>query len=154
MHPEPGQTRSPAATNHAGGCKLPQATAAQVGSVSGAKGQATLALACHGVAGTNCKFHLTLTTVEKLRRGHLIGIAARARVRSKTVTIATLTVTIPAGQTVKLSLKPNAAGRALLKRFGRLPAHLAAVLEGEGARTTVIAQNLTIKPVPKKHHRH
>jgi hypothetical protein len=128
------------------------ATASQVGNVGGSKGQATLSLACHGTAGTSCKIHVTLTTVEKLRHGHLIGIAA-AKTHSKTVTVATLTITIPAGQTVKITLKLNATGRKLLKRFGKLPAHLSAILEGEAGHHTVIAQNLTIKPVPKKHRR-
>jgi hypothetical protein len=93
---------------------------------------------------------VTLTTVEKLRHGHLIGVAA-AKTHSKTVTVATLTITIPAGQTVKVTLKLNATGRRLLKRFGKLPAHIAAILEGEAGHHTVVAQNLTIKPVPKKH---
>jgi hypothetical protein len=126
------------------------ATASQLGNVSGSKGQATLSLVCHGAAGTSCKIHVTLTTVEKLRHGALIGIAA-AKTHSKTVTIAALTITIPAGQTVKITLKLNATGRNLLKRFGKLPAHITAILEGEGGHHTVIAQNLTIKPVPKKH---
>jgi hypothetical protein len=126
------------------------ATASQVGNVSGSKGQATLSLACHGTAGTSCKVHVTLTTVEKLRHGHLIGIAA-AKTHSKTVTVATLTITIPAGQTVKVTLKLNATGRKLLKRFGKLPSHITAILEGEAGHHTVVAQNLTIKPVPKKH---
>jgi hypothetical protein len=129
------------------------ATASQVGNVSGSKGQATLSLACHGTAGTSCKVHVTLTTVEKLRHGHLIGIAA-AKTHSKTVTVASSTITIPAGQTVKVTLKLNATGRKLLKRFGKLPAHITAILEGEAGHHTVIAQNVTIKPVPKKHHKH
>ena len=73
--------------------------------------------------------------------------------RSKTVTVASLTLVIPAGQTVKVTLKPNATGRSLLARFHRLPVHLTAILEGQSGRTTVIAQNLTIKPKPKPHHR-
>jgi hypothetical protein len=125
------------------------ATASQVGNVSGSKGQATLSLACHGTAGTSCQIHVTLTTVEKLRHGHLVGVAAKTH--SKTVTVATLTITIPAGQTVKVALKLNATGRKLLKRFGKLPSHITAILEGEAGHHTVVAQNLTIKPVPKKH---
>jgi hypothetical protein len=133
--------------------KLPPATASVVGHASGAKGQVVFTIACHGLAGTSCKVHATLTTVEKIRRGRLVGIAAKVKTRSKTITIASVTVTIPAGKTAKITLKPNATGRRLLKRFGKLPARLTAVLEAEGVRTKVIAQNITIKPVPKKHKR-
>ena len=127
------------------------ATASQVGGVSGANGQATFTIACHGATGTSCKVRAEMSTVEKLRRGRVIGLIAK--VRSKTVTVASLTLVIPAGQTVKVTLKPNATGRSLLARFHRLPVHLTAILEGQSGRTTVIAQNLTIKPKPKPHHR-
>ena len=129
------------------------ATASQVGSASGSNGQATVTLACHGTAGTSCKIRVNLTTIEKTRHGHLIGIAA-AKTHSKRVTIATLTIVIPAGQQIKIALKLNATGRKLLAHFGKVPAHLTAVLEGEGGPSTVIAQNLTIKPKPKKHKKH
>jgi len=128
----------------------PVATASQIGNTSAAKGQVKFTLACHGVAGTSCKVHVTLTTVEKTRHGHLIGIQA-AKTKSTKVTVASLTVVIPAGQRVTITLKLNATGRKLLKRFGKLPSHLTAILEHEGGRSTVIAQNLTVKPVPKKH---
>jgi len=130
--------------------KPPAATASQVGSASGAKGQATLVLACHGTAGTSCTVHESLTTIEKLRHGHLVAVVA-VKTHSKQVTIASLTVAIPAGEQIKVSLKLNATGRKLLARFGKLPAHLTAILEGEGGRHTIVAQNITIRPKPKKH---
>jgi hypothetical protein len=130
--------------------KPPAATASQVGGASGAKGEVTLTLACHGTAGTSCKIHETLTTIEKLRHGHLVAVAA-AKTHSKQVTIASLTVVIQAGEQIKVSLKLNATGRKLLARFGKLPAHLTAILEGEGGHHTIVAQNLTIRPKPKKH---
>ena len=128
----------------------PPATASQVGSASGAKGQASVTLGCNGTPGTSCKIHVTLTTVEKSRHGHLIAVLA-AKTHSQRVTIATATIVIPAGQRIKVVLRLNATGRKLLARFGKLPAHLTAILEGEGAHHIVIAQNLTIRPVPKKH---
>jgi hypothetical protein len=131
--------------------KLPAATASLVGKARAANGQVSFTVACKGLAGTTCKVHATLTTAEKTRRGHLIGIAAKAKIRSKTVTIASVTVTIAAGKRAKLTLKLNATGRKLLKRFGKLPARLTAMLEGEGGRTRLLAQSITIKP---KKHRH
>jgi Glucodextranase, domain B len=130
--------------------KPPAPTASQVGSASGSKGQVTLTLACHGTAGTSCKVHESLTTIEKLRHGHLVAVVA-VKTHSKQVTVASLTVAIPAGEQIKVSLKLNATGRKLLARFGKLPAHLTAILEGEGGHHTIVAQNITIKPKPKKH---
>jgi hypothetical protein len=129
------------------------ATASQVGTVSGARGQVTFTLACHGAAGTICTIHAALTTVEKLRHGHLVGIVA-ARTRSRTVTVASRTLLIPAGLQVKVTIKLNALGRRLLARFHRLPAHLAVLLAGVPASTVVITQNITVRPAPKKRHRH
>jgi hypothetical protein len=77
----------------------------------------------------------------------------RALALPQAATVAGITIVIPAGQQIKISLKLNATGRKLLARFGKLPAHLTAVLEGEGVHHTIVAQNLTIKPKPK-HHRH
>jgi hypothetical protein len=131
----------------------PPATASQVGTVSGARGQVTFTLACHGAAGTICTIHAALTTVEKLRHGHLVGIVA-ARTRSRTVTVASRTLLIPAGLQVKVTIKLNALGRRLLARFHRLPAHLAVLLAGVPASTVVITQNITVRPAPKKRHRH
>jgi hypothetical protein len=126
------------------------ATASQIGSASGAKAQATVTLACHGIAGTSCRIHVELTTIERLRHGRLVAVVA-VKTHSKQVTIAGITIVIPAGQQIKVSLKLNATGRRLLARFGKLPAHLTATLESEAAHHTIVAQNLTIKPKPKKH---
>jgi hypothetical protein len=130
--------------------KPPAAIASQVGGASGAKGQATLTLACHGTAGTSCKIHVSLTTVERLRHGHLVAVLA-VKTHAKQVTVAGITLVIPAGRQIKVALKLNATGRRLLARFGKLPAHLTAVLEGEGGHHTIVAQNLTIRPKRRKH---
>jgi hypothetical protein len=115
--------------------------------------------ACKGVAGQSCKVVTTLTTIEKLRGSKIVAITARrhrAKTRSKTVTVGAVTVTIPAGQTVGVTVNLNANGRKLLARYRRLPVHLSAVLVAGTTKSTVIAQNLTVKPKPKKkpkHHR-
>jgi len=133
---------------------LARATASQLGVASGAGAQVTLSLACHGAKGTSCRIKATLTTVEKTRGGKLIGVSAKLRTRSKTLTIATVTVVIPAGGQARITLRLNATGRKLLARFGRLPVHLTAVLEGEGTRHAIVTQNLTIKPKPRKPRKH
>jgi Glucodextranase, domain B len=131
----------------------PVAHASQVGAASGANGKVTLALACTGAAGTVCHVHVALTSVEKLHGGRVIAVVAKAKARAKTVVIASVNVTIAAGARVKLAVSLNATGRKLLAHFGKLPAHLSAVLIGTPS-TTIVAQNLTIKPAAKRHGKH
>lgn len=130
----------------------PVAHAVKVGSASGANGHVTFTLACVGPIGSRCIVKTTVTTIEKLHGKKIKGVAAR----SKRVTVASATVTIRAGQRVRVSLKLNAVGRKLLARFKRLPVHLSALYTGTGggAKSTAIAQNLTVKPRKHAKHKH
>jgi hypothetical protein len=134
----------------------PVAHAKQVGSASGANGEVTFTLECTGSAGTSCEVESTLTTVERTRNGRPVAVSARRhhRIRSTRVTVGSSKLTIPAGQRVTIAIQLNAAGKSLLARFGRLPVHLTAVLLTAGHRSTVIAQNLTVRPHRARHHRH
>jgi hypothetical protein len=142
-----GPPATPATTPTAASAPV---TVSLAGSAGSAKGHVSLKLACHGAAGTSCRIHVSLTTVEKSRSGHLIALAA-TRTRSKQVTLATDTVVIPAGHQLEVTLTLNATGRKLLARFGKLPARLTAVLEAASARHTVFARNLTIEPRRRRH---
>ncbi|HEX7611015.1 MAG TPA: Ig-like domain-containing protein, partial [Solirubrobacteraceae bacterium] len=122
-----------------------------VGSASGAKGVVKFTLACHGVSGQLCHVHASLTTVERLRNGHLIAVVAGTR--SKTVTDATRNLVLPAGARVTVTLKLGSTAAKLLRRRGRLPAHLAVTETDEAHRRTVIAQNLVVRPAPRRHAR-
>jgi hypothetical protein len=130
---------------------LPPASAAAIGRASGAKGHATFTIACHGLPGTSCAIHSALTSVERLRRKRLLGLAARRRptTTNRRVAVGSSQVVIAAGASAKIAVPLNATGRRLLARFKKVPAHLAVALEGEGVRASVIAQNLTIEPAPK-----
>ncbi len=136
----------------------PVAHASQVGSAKGADGKVSFTIACKGTAGTSCEVESTLTTVEKTRNGKPVAVAARHHPRTRTskVTVGSSKLTIPAGQKVTIAIALNATGSSLLARFGRLPVHLSVVLVSTGHRSTVIAQNLTVKPHPKakRHHHH
>jgi Glucodextranase, domain B len=138
----------------------PVAHASQVGNVSGAKGQVTFTIACTGAAGTSCEVESALSTVEKTRNGRPVAVSARrhhpSRTRSSRVAVGSSKLTIPSGQQVTIAIQLNAAGKSLLARFGRLPVHLSVVLGSAGHRSTIIAQNLTVKPTPHKrrHKRH
>jgi hypothetical protein len=133
----------------------PVASAAQVGSASGANGEVRFTILCTGAAGTSCEIESTVTTVERSRNGTVVAVAARrhhhGRTHSTTVVVGASKVTIPAGQRVTVAIALNATGASLLARFGSLPVHLAVVLVSSGHRSTVIAQNLT---VTAHHHRH
>lgn len=132
--------------------------ASQVGAAHGSNGEVTFTLACKGTAGTACEVESTLTTVEKLRHGKPVAVAARhhPRTRTEEVTVGSSKLTIPAGQKITISIQLNATGKSLLARFGTLPVHLSVVQLSAGHRSTVIAQNLTITPhrKPRRHHHH
>ncbi len=138
----------------------PVAKASQVGSASGAKGEVTFTIACTGSAGTSCEVESALSTVEKTRNGKPVAVAAKhhPKTHSKQVSVGSSKLTIPAGQKVTIAIKLNSAGKSLLARFGHLPVHLTAVLISAGHRSTVIAENITVKPAHKpkhkKHHGH
>ncbi len=137
----------------------PVAHASQVGSVKGANGKVSFTIACKGTAGTSCEIESMLTTVERTRNGKPVAVAARhhRKIRMAKVTVGSSKLTIPAGQKVTITIVLNATGSRLLARFGRLPVHLSVVLVSAGHRSTVIAQNLTVKPHPKakrRHHHH
>jgi hypothetical protein len=135
----------------------PLAHASQVGSASGANGEVKFTVACSGAAGTSCEIESTLTTLERTRNGHPVAVSARRhrpRTHSRSVVVGSSKLTIPAGQRVTIAIQLNAAGRDLLARFGRLPVHLRVLLLSAGHRSTVIAQNLTVRPHHHRHRRH
>lgn len=140
------------------------AHASQVGSAKGASGKVTFTIACTGAPGATCEIESTLGTIEKTRHGRLVAVSARhhrSKRESKRVVVGSSKLTIPAGQRVTVAIELNATGKSLLAQFGRLPVHLSVVLVSAGHRSTVIAQNLTVKPPHKRrhgrghrHHRH
>ncbi len=127
------------------------ARASQVGSASGANGKVTFTVACSGSAGTSCELQSVLSTVEKTRSGKLVAVSAKraAKTRSKQLTVGSAKLTIPAGHRLTIAIGLSSTGKRLLVKFGHLPVHLSVVLVSAGHRSTVIAQNLTVKP-PRK----
>jgi hypothetical protein len=136
----------------------PVTHASQVGSAGGSNGDVTFTIACTGSPGTSCEVESTLTTVEKTRHGRLVAVSARRhhpKNQSKRVVVGSSKLTIPAGQRIRVAIVLNSTGKSLLARFGRLPVHLSVSLTSAGHRSTVIAQNLIVKPSHKRrHHRH
>ena len=136
----------------------PVAHASQVGATKGKNSEVTFSVACKGTASTTCEVESTLTTIEKIRHGKPVAVAARhhPRTRSEEVTVGSSNLTIPAGQKVTISIQLNSTGKSLLAKFGNLPVHLSVVQLSSGHRSTVIVQNLTVTPhrKPRKHHHH
>jgi hypothetical protein len=135
-------------------------TVSQRGRTGAGHGEVTFTLACAGAAGTSCEVRSSLTTVERLRRGRPIALAAhrrrsRAKTRTRRISVGSSTLRIPAGQRITVAIALNATGKRLLARFGHLPVHLNVVLVGAGQPSTIIAQDLTVEPrhEAKKRHR-
>jgi Glucodextranase, domain B len=135
----------------------PPAKASQVGSASGANGEVSFTIACTGAAGTSCEIESTASTVERTRNGRPIAVSARRhhhRIRSRQVTVGSSKLTIPAGERVTILIQLNAVGHSLLARFGALPVHLAVFQVSAGHRSTLVAQNLTVRPGHRRRHHH
>ncbi len=100
-------------------------------------GRATVVLRC--TAPVACRGRLTLT----------LGVAARAARRSRTVTFATASFSIPHGRTATLKLRLDAAGRLRLRAgHGRLGGSLAVhVLTPDPAGTRIYAVALVSRVV-------
>ena len=125
-------------------------TAARIGSITATKGKVTLTVSCSAAAGASCNVQSLLTSIEQKRAHKLVGVLARkVKTVSTKVTVGTAHTTIPANGRATIVIGLNATGRALIARFGKLPAHLQVTLAGGPART-IVSQNLTIKPPPKK----
>jgi hypothetical protein len=138
-------------------------TASQIGRTGAANGRVTFTLACSGAPGTSCEVRSSLTTIEKLRGGNPVAVAARGHhgkikpateTRPRRVSVGSSRLTIPAGTRIAIAIALNATGRRLLARFGRLPVHLSVVLANAGRRSAIIAQDLTVEPRHKAHKRH
>jgi streptogramin lyase len=115
---------------------LPPLTLTLVGkpSVSGAR--LAFTVACRGASGQTCSGAATLTATEALSsHGAVIGVTSR---RKKQVTVGKTGISVPAGQTRKLTLTLNATGKKLISRFKRLPALLTiTTTNASGLKTTV-----------------
>jgi hypothetical protein len=108
-------------------------------------------LAQLGCTGAACAGEALLTTREKLRSGKLVAVQSRhakARTTYRTMVVGASHFMLAAGQTLDVSVKLNATGRKLLKRFKKLPVTLEVL-----APTRIATKHLTIFP-PKHRGKH
>jgi hypothetical protein len=112
-----------------GSAGVPASVALSVGSIRAARGRLTLRVTCAAGAAA-CRTSVSLTVVQRLRAGRVIGVAARRTTTTKTVTVGRATATVAAGATRSMTVKLNAAGRKLAGRFGRLPVKVKVIANG------------------------
>jgi hypothetical protein len=148
------------ATNQAG--STTQASAAHTVSpprpgtlrISGEKATSNgvdVTIACGGTATQSCSGNVTVTTTETLDRSTVIAVTATAKHRKRVVTVARGSYRLAGGKSIMLKLKPK--GKALLKRFGKLPV-IAKITQANSAghQVTISHRKLTIKAKKHKHH--
>jgi hypothetical protein len=107
----------------------------------------TFKLSCVGAAGQSCQTTSSLMSVETLKGSHPVAVAAshKAKKHKRTVVFAHRSVTVVAGSSTTITFTLHAAGRKLLKRFGKLPVALRVTLTTNGKTTTAINHHLTIR---------
>ena len=95
--------------------KLPPPKAALGCAITTDKGNVSFELACKGAQGTFCSVKDSLTTIERRSHSRLIGLLAR--ITKKQVTVSSGTQVILPGKEMRVTLKLNSTGKALLKQF-------------------------------------
>lgn len=117
-------------------------------------------VSCAGGAGQTCTLTVSLTVQETLKGSKVVAVSARTHLKHRTVTIGSVTATLPAGSSRKLTVTLSATGRRLLSSLHTLHVHLTvtrlhASTAGVGGASSVLEQaNLTLtQPRPKKRHR-
>jgi DNA-binding beta-propeller fold protein YncE len=95
------------------------------GSAAGAT--ASLTVTCDGLAGQRCSGPIVITAHEKKKGKRIIGVTSSKRKSKssvKQVTVASGSYSLPSGQTAKVHVTLNHAGKQLLIRFATLRATL------------------------------
>ncbi|HEV7771781.1 MAG TPA: hypothetical protein VGO48_00680 [Conexibacter sp.] len=138
--PGPGPGPGPGARN-----------AARIGSPTMSTDSLTVRVTCTGPVGSSCTGSAILTVRETLVAGRVKAVSAKAkprrrRARSKTVTIGKATFRIAAGKSTRVTVSLNSAGKALHKKFAKLPATLTIRVSG----TTKKSHVRFPRPPPKK----
>lgn len=107
----------------------------------------TIRVRCDTSAGHSCPGSATIATIGKLAPNHqqITGLTTAGRGGpTKRVRIGTARFTVPAGKTIRVTIRLNAAGRKLLTRFGRIPAQLEVIAANGGVTTGTTGAMITI----------
>lgn len=133
--PSPVAPSPPAPSAHGEpSTSMPQAGVASVGRTRVKDGAVLVPLACSG--GNGCSIVASLSVVERVRGGSVVGIAVRKhRDRTKAVMVGRASTAVVAGQRTTLRVGLNRLGRRLLRRFGAIRATLRIAQEGKTVTT-------------------
>ena len=126
-----------------------KAVSAHVSSISGGHGKLTIVISrpAGGPACTTATF--SVTVVEHLKKGRVTAVTAKQKTATRTIVIGGGKISLAAGAHQTLSFAINAAGRALLARFGKLSA-IATVSSGGSVITRTTIHLLQPTPAKKK----
>jgi hypothetical protein len=109
----------------------------------------SLTLTCKGPAA--CPVTVIATTTEQLRHGRVVSISS-SRPRTRTVVVASVSVTLAGGKVKVVTVRLNATGRRLEARFKRLPVTLTVYVTEQGHRKLVKRVRLVLAPRPRHKH--
>jgi hypothetical protein len=115
---------------------------------------ASVIVACHGYPFQRCTGSLSATARAHTQGASTLGVSARgdrktrgpARVKTVTVNVAKAPVTIAAGQSARIRVTLNAAGKRLLTEFYTLPATLSFRGVSSATRRITFAYPLVTPP--------
>jgi hypothetical protein len=154
----PAQSCSPAPTGGGGGQSGGQtggagaaltAATPTVGAVHAGANGITVTIGCQGTANQICDGDGSLYATEHKLVNKVVSLSRR-RHRTIVVLVGHKHFTLHAGQTLKLTIPLNSTGRALLRRFGRLPVKLVLTVNAATGKVTVTTRQTMIK----EQHRH
>ena len=153
-----GAFEFPAASCPPSGNPTPLPTSTQgtpsIGSVTTTFNSVTVNVGCTGAPSQICDGAGTLFTTEHLKGPKIVTISAkRKRKRTRQVVVGAKRYTLHGGQATKLVVPLNSTGKALLRRFGKLPVRLVVTIDTAKGKLTITTRHLTIKLKPKHRKR-
>jgi hypothetical protein len=111
-----------------------------------------MTVACVGAATQSCSGNVAVTTAETLHGSTVIAVTATAKHRKRVVTVARGSYRLAGGKSIMLKLKLESKGKALLKRFGKLPVIVTITqANSAGQQVTISRGKLTMKAKKHKH---
>jgi hypothetical protein len=132
------------------------ATSPSVKGVTGGAALIKATITCAKSSSSCVKYTLTGTVTEHLKGSKVTAVSARAAknakakaAKTKVVKVASASGTLASGTSRALSIKLNAAGQALLKRFGKLKVKVTITAGGKTVKTATVSVTRA-KAKPKK----
>lgn len=131
----------------------PQGTAGVTSMRTGQNGT-EVTIACTGTAAQVCEGEGAMYTTEHLKGKKVASLSRkRKRVRKVTVLVGSAHYKLSAGRTLKLKIPLNAKGKALLRRFHRLPVRVIVTAITSRGKVQISSRRTTIKQASRHKRR-